>query len=274
MKTKYLIYIPLIVSALFLSMCTNTKKGAKKDMKNLKSKTENKMNAVKEKTAETTAKTKQYFENKTNLAKAKVSLEKSKIDLRINHDKQKTTKDLDNVNKYLSNVKSETDQKFNTNVSNLKEEVSNIKLSIKKDDKATTIKLNNIGHDIDVMLDNFQDKMHNDQTKLVKDFKRHYAELRAKEFLYKAKIASSKKETYAKADAYLDKADQEYVKAEQYGNAKYKTTIEDLRKDIKAAKKSLKAKSKEAKKKVDSIITKLGKYTVQSNIDYPYIIIP
>lgn len=264
----------LMVIVFSFTQCKNTTKGAKEDLKNVETKTKNETSKLENESKASITKDKMYFDYKMEHAKVLLDLDDAKVHFILFNDKLKAESDLNKAEKHLSNLENSTDTDYQQFISKMKADITATKQSIKKDDKTAKTKLENLSKSFSSEISKLDNKMSSEKTNISNDDKRHFAELRAKDYLLKAKLASDKKETYAKANDYLDKADQEYVKAKQYGDDKYKVTIEDLRTDIKSAKKSLQAKEKNAKKAVNHIMTKLGGFSEQMNIDYPYIAIP
>ena len=268
---KVVSYLLLLTLAVSLSMCTNTEKGAKKDVKNLKSKTEKELKTEKIAVDTLSANTKQYFDNKVALSKAQLFVTEAKTDLVIHKDNLKAKKDLDKALQVLSTVKKSDDNTFNTSVDKIKASVNNAKSDVDTDVNKARLELDNIDGSIKNELTSWDTETHNEKSKIANDYNRHYAELMAKTYLLKARLASDKTATYSQAEKYLNESDKKYAEAENYGNAKYKATIEELRKDIKEADASLKSNNKKAKSKIDAIIKKLAKYSTYKDDSYYYI---
>lgn len=257
--------------AVSLSMCNNTEKGAKKDVKNLKSKIEKKLKTEKNVVNTLSANEKQYFDNKIAFSKAQLYVTEAKIDLVVHQDKLKAKKDLDKALQALSTVKKSDDNTFNTSVDKIKVSVSKAKSEVDTDANKARLKLESINSSINKKLTFWDTETHNENAEIVNEYNRHYAELMAKTYLLKARLVSDKAATYSKAEQYLNDADKQYVEAEKYGGAKYKATIEELRKDIKEANANLKSNDKKAKSKIDAIIKKLKKYSTYENDAYYYV---
>jgi len=275
LKIKQIATSLLVVAISFaFTQCKNTTKGAKEDVQNIETKTKNEVSKTENEAKTSYANDKMYFDYKIDLAKISLDIEDAKAHFILDNDKTKAEADLDKAEKHLSKIEKYSDNDYHNFTTKMKSDIKDAKQSIKNDDKTTKGKLEELSNSFSSEISKLDAKVNNEKTNISADSKRHYAELRAKEYLLKAKLAVDKKETYAKADEYLDKADKEYVKAKQYGSEKYKANIEDLRKDIKSAKKSIQAKGKDAKKEVNKVITKLGSYSEQTYVDYPYIIIP
>ncbi len=276
-KSKQLVVLVLllvlIVIAFSFAQHKNTTKDIKKDVKNMETKTKNETSKIENETEASLTKDKMYFDYKIEHAKVLLDLEDAKIHFILENDKFKAEEDLNKAEKHLSTLENTTDTDYQKFIARMKTDIAATKQSIKNDDKTAKTKLENLSNDFSSEISSLESKTTSEETNISNDDKRHYAELRAKEYLLKARLASDKTDTYAEADDYLDKADQEYVKAEQYGNATYKTTIEDLRTDIKSAKKSIQAKENNAKKEINHIMTKLDSYSEQQDVDYPYIVI-
>jgi len=264
----------VVIISFTFTQCKNTTKGAKEDVKNIETKTKNEVSKTESEAKTSFANDKMYFDYKIEYAKVLLDLEDVKAHFILDNDKIKTEADLDKAEKYLSNLEKSSDNDYHNFITKMKSDIEDAKQSIKNNDKTAKGKLEALSNSFSNEISNLDGKVDNEETNITNDAKRHYAELRAKEYLLKGYLAADKKETYAKADEYLDKADKEYIIAQQYGSEKYKATIEDLRKDIKSAKRSIQTNSKDAKKEVNKVITKLGSYSEQMNTAYPYIVIP
>ena len=272
-KSKFSLLVLVIISLVFIQ-CKNTTKGVKEDLSNIKTQTESETSKINTKINTIITNDKMYFDYKIEHEKALLEIEKAKEHFIIENDKFKANAALDKVEKHLSNLEKSLDNDYHNFVAKTKLDIKDTKQSIKNNDKTVKDKLESLSNSFSNEISKLNDKIDNEKNNISIDSKRHYAELRAKKYLLKAKLATNKKETYAKAAEYLDNADKEYIKAEQYGNEKYKATIEDLRKDIKSAKNNIKSNSKKVKKSVNALIIKLGGFSQQINNDYPYILIP
>ncbi len=268
------IYLLVLVIVLSFTRCANTEKGAKKDFNNAETTAENETNNVEEKTEDVLAKDRLNLDYKIEHAKVLVDLEQAKIHFIVETNKFKAQANLDKAKNRLEALEKSGNTKYLESIQKTKATITDLKQLIKNDDSAAKDKLNELSNSISLEINRIDDNIKAKETKISEDYKRHNAELKAKEYILKAIVATNRENMYAKSIEYLDKADQEYVVAKQYGNEKYKTTIEDLRTTIEEAKISLKANEKKANEKINAIITKLNEYTYQEDQYYPYILIP
>lgn len=267
-KSKQIAMLTVLIAVAFsFTQCKNTKEGVKEDLENIET-------SAKNETRESLEKDKMYFDYKMEHAKVLLDLEEAKAHFILENDKFKAEESLNKAEKHLLNLEKTPDNDYRNFIVKIKADIAATKQSIKRGDNTANVKLEKLSNDFSSEINNLENKISLEKTNITNDTKRHYAELSAKKYILKARLASSKTATYAKADSYLDKADQEYVKAKQYGNEKYKTTIEDLRKNIQSARNSIQAKEKNSTAKIDVILYKLGSYSNQLDTEYPYILIP
>ena len=197
-------------------------------------------------------------EVKTNyaLAEAKVALLRSKIALEIDESEQKTKTELDNAINYLSEAKSTADEKTKAEIDLLQTKVNIAMKSVvqKKDDA-----LENVSAAFDeakTLSEKYNEKFQTKKEKDIPAIKGKYLDIRAEEALLKAKIAAQTEKTYSQAQAYLEEANEWYIRSKEYGTQEIRLYKEQIQKDIKEAQAYLKEKDKEARNKIADIIQK------------------
>ena len=197
-------------------------------------------------------------EAKTNyaLAKARVALFKSEIALTIDKSEKAAKEELDNAIKYLSEAKLTADKKTKVEIEKLKTKVDNTKKKVvqKKDDALAN--LNAIVTEAKDLSEKYNQKLQAEKEKNIAIINRKYAELRAEEALLRAKIASEAEKTYAQAQAYLDGANEWYIRSKEYGTQEVNLKKKQIQKDIEKAQVNLKKKRKEARNEIADILLK------------------
>ena len=267
-KSKQIVvFLVLIGMTLTFTQCRNTTKGVKKDVKSIEQEAKSEASKMENKSNTSLTNDKMYFDNKMEHEKVLLQLEKAKSHFIIENDKFKADADLKKAEKHLANLENSSDKDYQNFIAKMKADITAAKQSIKNDDKTAKTKLENLSKSFSSEISKLEQKIASEKTTISKDDKRHFAELRAREYLLKAKLASYHKENFTKATAYLDKAAKEYQIAKQYGNEKYNATIENLRKDI------LKAKQNIQTKEINDILIKLDSFSDPADVEYTYIII-
>jgi len=253
-------YLILSTVAFTFTMCQNTGEGAKKDLNNLKKKTEKEVKSIETKTTDLAESASQEAKTNYALTNARVALLKSQIALEINKSKQNTEAELDNAIKYLSEAKSTADEKTKVEIDLLEAKVNTAKNSVvqKKDDALDNV--STAANEAKIMSKKYNDEFQTIKEKNITTVNRKYAELRAEEALLKAKIAAQSEETFAQAEAYLEEANEWYIQSKKYVTTKINPYVDKLQKDIADAKVSLEKKDKEARNKIADILQKAKEF--------------
>lgn len=199
---------------------------------------------------------------KTNYAliKVKVTLLKSQIALKIDKSEQKAEAELDNAINYLSEAKSTADEKTKAEIDLLKTKVNTAKKSVVQKKYDALENVTAAFDDAKTLSEKYNDKFQAEKEKHIATVNSKYDDLRAEEALLKAKIAAQSEKTYSQAQAYLEEANEWYIRSKEFGTQEIKLYKEQIQKDIADAQFYLEKKDKEARNKIADILEKAKEF--------------